>query len=116
MYLALTAPRAEITEGAVSLSAGLSGIVLVCLLLSIVLGVIISINIGKPISGITAVIRQTADLNFKRLKNGEKLTKRKDETGMMACAVGDMRKVFRSFVSDITETENGYPDRYGQAE
>lgn len=105
MYLALTAPRAEITEGAVSLSAGLSGIVLVCLLLSIVLGVIISINIGKPISGITAVIRQTADLNFKKTENGEKLTKRKDETGMMACAVGDMRKVFRSFVSDITETE-----------
>lgn len=105
MSLALTAPNSEITANAVSLSSALLVICVVCLLICIVLAIFLSFNIAGPITKITKIIRQTADLNFERTATGDRLTKRKDETGIMAGAVGDMRKVFRELVGDITEAE-----------
>lgn len=105
MSLALTAPDSEITASAVSLSSALLMICVVCLLICIVLAIFLSFNIAGPITKITKIIRQTADLNFERTASGDRLTKRKDETGIMAGAVGDMRKVFRELVGDITEAE-----------
>lgn len=106
MSIALTAPDSEITASAVSLSTALLGICVACLLVCIVLAVFLSFNIAGPISKITKVIRQTADLNFEKTASGDSLTKRKDETGVMAGAVSDMRKVFRELVGDITDAEN----------
>lgn len=106
MSIALTAPDSEITAGAVSLSTALLGICVACLLVCIVLAVFLSFNIAGPISKITKVIRQTADLNFEKTASGDSLTKRKDETGIMAGAVSDMRKVFRELIGDITDAEN----------
>lgn len=105
MSLALTAPNSEITASAVSLSTAMLGICVVCLLVCIALAVVLSFNIAGPITKITRIIRQTADLNFEKTASGDRLTKRKDETGVMAGAVGDMRKVFRELVGDITEAE-----------
>lgn len=105
MSIALTAPDSEITASAVSLSTALLGICVACLLVCIVLAVFLSFNIAGPISKITKVIRQTADLNFEKTASGDSLTKRKDETGVMAGAVSDMRKVFRELVGDITDAE-----------
>lgn len=105
MLVALSAPNSEITADAVSLSAVIIGTGVVCLLICIVLAVILSRSIASPIAGITKVIRQTADLNFQKTKAGESLVKRKDETGVMAVAVSDMRKVFRELVGDITQAE-----------
>lgn len=105
MSLALTAPNSEITASAVSLSTAMLGICVVCLLVCIALAVVLSFNIAGPITKITKIIRQTADLNFEKTASGDSLTRRKDETGVMAGAVGDMRKVFRELVGDITEAE-----------
>lgn len=105
MRIALTAPNSEITADAVKLSSALMGICIACLILCVALAVFLSINIAAPISKITKVIRQTADLNFEKTASGESLTKRKDETGVMAGAVSDMRKVFRELVGDITDAE-----------
>lgn len=106
MSLALTAPNSEITASAVSLSTAMLGICVVCLLVCIALAVVLSFNIAGPITKITRIIRQTADLNFEKTASGDSLTRRKDETGVMAGAVGDMRKVFRELVGDITAAEN----------
>lgn len=105
MMVALSAPDSEITADAVSLSAMMIGTCVVCLLICIVLAVILSRSIAAPITGITKVIRQTADLDFQKTKSGESLVKRKDETGVMAGAVSDMRKVFRELIGDITAAE-----------
>ena len=105
MMVALSAPDSEITSDAVSLSAMMIGTCVVCLLICIVLAVILSRSIAAPITGITKVIRQTADLDFQKTKSGESLVKRKDETGVMAGAVSDMRKVFRELIGDITAAE-----------
>ena len=105
MMVALSAPDSEITSDAVSLSTMMIGTCVVCLLICVVLAVILSRSIAAPITGITRVIRQTADLDFQKTKSGESLVKRKDETGVMAGAVSDMRKVFRELIGDITAAE-----------
>ena len=105
MMVALSAPNSEITADAVSLSTVIIGTGAVCLIICIVLAIILSRSIAAPIAGITKVIRQTADLNFQKTKSGDSLVKRKDETGVMAVAVSDMRKVFRELVGDITQAE-----------
>lgn len=106
MYLALAAPDSEINAVAVKLSGMLIGICAVCLVLCIGLGVFLSFNIAAPISKITGIVRQTANLNFKKSGVGDTLAKRKDETGVMAGAVSDMRKVFRGLVGDMENAEN----------
>lgn len=106
MYIALTAPNSEITSNAVGLSTALFGISAVCLLLCVALAVFLGFNLSAPIAQITKVIRQTADLDFQKSESGENLKKRRDETGIMATAVGEMRNVFRELVGDITEAEN----------
>lgn len=106
MYIALTAPNSEITANAVALSSELFGVCVLCLLVCIVLAIFLSRNIAGPIAKITKVIRQTADLNFEKTASGDSLTRRKDETGIMAGAVSDMRKVFRELVGDITAAES----------
>lgn len=106
MYMGLTAPNREINAAATSLSGTLIASCAVCLVVCIALGVVLSINIAAPISKITQVVRQTADLNFKKTGTGESLAKRKDETGVMAGAVSDMRNVFRELIGDMENAEN----------
>lgn len=106
MYMGLTAPSSEINAAATRLSATLLASCAVCLAVCIALGVILSINIAAPISKITTIVRQTADLNFKKTGAGETLAKRKDETGVMAGAVSDMRNVFRGLIGDMENAEN----------
>lgn len=105
MNLAVVAPQNEILANATKLSKTIVSSGAVCLLICIVLGIFLSTSIAAPISGITEVIRQTAKLNFQRTAAGQKLVKRRDETGVMAGAVSEMRKVFRELVGDIETAE-----------
>lgn len=106
MYLGLTAPDSEINASATRLSTTLLAFCAGCLVVCVVLGVILSFSIAAPISKITTIVRQTAKLNFKKTGTGEGLAKRKDETGVMAGAVNDMRSVFRELIGDMENAEN----------
>lgn len=106
MYLALTASNREINAGANRLTLDIILFALLCLIICFVLGFILSGSIAAPITKITETIRQTAQLNFKKTGNSAKLMKSKDETGVMAGAVSDMRDVFRKMVATIENIEN----------
>lgn len=71
------------------------------LIISILIGYIMSRFICKPIQKVTQIVRQTANLDFTASEDGNKLRRRKDETGMMAKAVHEMRKNLRGMVTDI---------------
>ncbi len=71
------------------------------LIISILIGYVMSRFICKPIQKVTQIVRQTADLDFTASEDGNKLRRRKDETGMMAKAVHEMRKNLRGMVTDI---------------
>ena len=52
----------------------------------------------RPIRQLTAVIEQTAELDFRPTKEGSKLRKQKDEIGNMATKIHIMRKKLREMM------------------
>lgn len=83
-------------------------IILLMIFIIVVFGVlayVLSIFITRPLHKLTAVIQQTAKLDF--TKSGRNaLAKRGDETGVMARAVGEMRRCLREMVANIDEVSD----------
>ena len=73
------------------------GILVACLIVAY----FVSKMIAKPIEMITEIIADTAKFDFRHNDKSDKLVRRKDETGMMARAVGNMRKSLRVMVGNI---------------
>lgn len=105
MFLALTASDNEIRTDANQLSLKILMSILVCVIICVILGILIGRNIAGPIRQITNTVKQSAQLNFRKTGNSEKLIKQKDETGIMAGAVGEMRNVFREMVNTLEQIE-----------
>ncbi len=59
----------------------------------------------RPIRQLTAVIEQTAELDFRPTKDGGKLRKQKDEIGNMATKIHIMRKKLREMMGDLQQTQ-----------
>lgn len=106
MKLVLTVPLNEIKANANTLTKQIMGFLLVGIEISIILGIIISTNITKPIKKITEIIKRTAQLDFHEDAYMDKLVKKKDETGVMAQAVNEMRSVLRELVTDMEQVKD----------
>ena len=107
MKLVLTAPVEEIKADANALSVQILLFLAMGFVVAIVLGVLIGSTIAKPIKRITEIIKQTSELNFHRALDIDKLTKKKDETGIMAKAVNEMRSVLRELVGNMENVKDG---------
>ena len=103
MKLAMTVPTAEVKAHAQAVAIQTMGAMSLGLVISIVLGILIGSSISGPIKKITDIVKQTAALNFKKTPEGSRLVERKDETGSMARAVGEMRGVLRNLVADMEQ-------------
>ena len=101
MKLVLTAPLDEIAADANALAVQILTFLAMGLVIAIVLGVIIGSKIAKPIKRITEIIKQTAQLDFQKATDIDKLMKKNDETGIMAKAVNEMRDVLRELVNNM---------------
>ena len=101
MKLVLTAPLEEIKADANKLSIQILTFLAVGIIIAIVLGILIGGTIAKPVKRITEIIKQTAELDFHRAADIDKFMKKKDETGIMAKAVNEMRSVLRELVSNM---------------
>ena len=106
MKIGMMVPYREIQANAFRLAYLIGGFILIAIALSAVLGIIIGRNIANPIKKLTETIKRTAQLDFRRTGQGDKLTKRKDETGTMAKAVSDMRTSLRGIITDLDNAEN----------
>lgn len=105
MRLALTVENKEIIAGANFATLKIFGFFLFGLLISIVLGIIISSNIANPINTLTDIIKKTADMDLRKIKE-DNLVDRKDETGVMARAVRDMRIALREMITNMNQIKN----------
>ena len=105
MKLVLTAPVSEIYAEAYGLAKLIIIAMIVAFVLSAVIGVIIGTGMTRPIRQLTAVIEQTADLDFRSTKEGGKLLKQKDEIGNMATKIHIMRKKLREMMGDLQQTQ-----------
>lgn len=101
MKLVLTAPLDEITEDANAMSVQILTFLAMGLVIAIVLGVLIGSTIAKPIKRITEIIKQTAQLDFQHAVGIEGLMNKRDETGVMAKAVNEMRSVLRELLGSM---------------
>lgn len=105
MKLVLTAPVSEIYAEAYGLAKLIIIAMIVAFVLSAVIGVIIGTGMTRPIRQLTAVIEQTAKLDFRPTKEGGKLRKQKDEIGNMATKIHIMRKKLREMMGDLQQTQ-----------
>lgn len=105
MKLVLTAPVSEIYAEAYGLAKLIIIAMIVAFVLSAVIGVIIGTGMTRPIRQLTAVIEQTAELDFRPTKEGSKLRKQKDEIGNMATKIHIMRKKLREMMGDLQQTQ-----------
>ncbi|MDE7331869.1 MAG: methyl-accepting chemotaxis protein [Lachnospiraceae bacterium] len=105
MYLALTTSDQQIRADADQLSKQIFSVFIVGIIICIILGIFMGRNIANPIRQITDIIKQTANFDFQKSSNGNRLVKRKDETGVMAQAVSEMRSSFRQMLSDMNQVE-----------
>ena len=81
-----------------------------CLAVSYVVAKIIT----KPILLITEIIRDTARFDFRHNNASDKLVNRGDETGVMARAVGGMRKSLRTMVGNIGSASDSISSNVNQ--
>lgn len=105
MKLVLSAPVSEIYAEAYGLAKLIIIAMVVAFVLSAVIGVIIGTGMTRPIRQLTAVIDQTAKLDFRPTKEGSKLRKQKDEIGNMATKIHIMRKKLREMMRDLQQTQ-----------
>lgn len=105
MKLLLTAPVKEIHADADALSSGIVVFLIVGVVIAVILGVLTGGTIAKPIKHMTQIIKQTSQLDFQKTAEIDRLVKRKDETGIMATAVRDMRCVLRDFVDNMEQVK-----------
>ena len=105
MKLVLTAPVSEIYAEAYGLAKLIMIAMIVAFVLSAVIGVIIGTGMTRPIRQLTAVIEQTAELDFRPTKEGGRLRKQKDEIGNMATKIHIMRKKLREMMGDLQQTQ-----------
>ncbi len=106
MRLVLNAPLTEIKANANNLSLKILGFLVLGVVVSGALGAVIGTSISAPIKKMTAIIKQTSQLNFKKSAHGSALVRRKDETGTMAGAISEMRKVLRDLVGGMEQVKD----------
>ena len=102
----VTADKSEIMQPIKNMFKKLLVTLFVCLVLSGIIGYILSKFITRPIKDLTEIISNTSQLNFKHNPASAKLCARKDETGIMAREVRGMRKNLRNMVAEIKNAGN----------
>ena len=99
--LVMTADENDILSGVTEIRRWLigSGVFLV------VIGMVLSLTIVgymlKALDRITDIINDTSKFNFKKNLASVKIVKKKDEIGLMGCAINDMCENLRTMVGDI---------------
>lgn len=104
MKFVLAAPQSELESQSKKLIVTILMAEAVALLFAVVVGLLLSRGIVKPVRRVTEIINKNAGLNLKKDDRLEALTKMKDETGAMAKAVASMEERLRSMVTQLDET------------
>ncbi|MDE5716089.1 MAG: methyl-accepting chemotaxis protein [Lachnospiraceae bacterium] len=110
MQYVLTAPEAEMKSAASHITMLIMIGMLIAVAISVVIGVFMGLVITRPITQINDIVSKTAEFNFAKNENSDKLCKRQDESGSMANSLREMRGSLRSMVADIQRTYSDLDD------
>lgn len=104
--LVVTADEDEILEDInatiKSLAFVTCGIIVIAIIISYILGMIIT----APIKKVTTVVEKTSDFDFTDIEGLDVFLKRKDECGVIMRAVVDMRRALRGILGDISSVSH----------
>lgn len=106
MLVVVAADSKDITKPMESMHTLALWISILCTVISMVVGLLVSRFLCIPIQRLTTIISDTAHLNFKKNVHSEKLCSRRDETGKMANEVRFMRKQLRQMIHEIEGAGN----------
>lgn len=105
--LVVTADEEEALNGISSVTKKAIGFAIIIFVLCMGSSYFVARLVTKPIGMITDIVKDTAAFDFRHNDNSDRLIKRKDETGLMARAVGSMRHALRGMVGNIgTASDN----------
>ena len=110
MQYVLTAPEAEMKSAASHITMLIMIGMLIAVAISVVIGVLMGLVITRPITQINDIVSKTAQFNFAKNENSDKLCRRQDESGSMANSLREMRGSLRSMVADIQRTYSDLDD------
>lgn len=110
MKYVLTAPESEMKSAASRITRLIVIGMLIAAVISVVIGMLMGLVITRPITQINDIVSRTAEFNFAKNANSDKLCKRRDESGSMANSLREMRRSLRSMVSDIKTTYSDLDD------
>ena len=110
MQYVLTAPESEMKSAASRITMLIMIGMLIAVAISVVIGVIMGLVITRPITQINDIVSKTAQFNFSKNENSDRLCKRQDESGSMANSLREMRASLRSMVQDIKTTYSDLDD------
>ena len=110
MRYVLTASESEMRSAAGHVAQLIIIGALIAVVISVIIGVLMGMAITKPITQISDIVSKTAQFNFAKNENSDKLCKRQDESGNMANSLREMRGSLRSMVADIQRTYSDLDD------
>lgn len=110
MKYVLTAPESEMKSAASRITMLIVVGMLIAVAISVVIGVLMGLVITKPITQINDIVSKTAQFDFAKNENSDKLCKRQDESGSMANSLREMRASLRAMVMDIKTTYSDLDD------
>lgn len=99
--LVITADRGDILSAKDAIYARAGGAAIIIFIVLGIISFLIASKMTRPIVEITNVIKRFSSLNFAESPTTIRISKRKDETGQMARAIGDLRKKLVTIVSQI---------------
>ena len=99
--LVITADRGDILSSKDAIYARAGGAAIIIFIVLGIISFLIASKMTHPIVEITNVIKRFSSLNFAESPTTIRISKRKDETGQMARAIGDLREKLVTIVSQI---------------
>lgn len=99
--LVITADRGDILSATDAIYARAGGAAIIIFIVLGIISFLIASKMTRPIVEITNVIKRFSSLNFAESPTTIRISKRKDETGQMARAIGDLREKLVTIVSQI---------------
>lgn len=99
--LVITADRGDILSAKDAIYTRAGGAAIVIFIVLGIISFLIASKMTRPIVEITNVIKRFSSLNFAESPTTIRISKRKDETGQMARAIGDLREKLVTIVSHI---------------
>ncbi len=114
MRYVMTAPEDELKSAAAHIVLLILCGAFIAMGISVVIGAVIGSVITRPITQINEIVEKTAQFNFQKNENSERLCKRRDESGNMANSLREMRASLRSMVVDIQRAHSDLDDTLKQ--